>query len=621
MLINATVSAAVAPPALGINQDAVRGSSTTIDVASELAGSSPYSLDAGTLPIGLTLNTSTGQITGTPISAVPRRDLTISDGSANSVVFALGVTPKAGVPPPLGTFFNFDGTAATAELGLTTNTSHATWAALRTAMNTAVGDGGTAAAPKLHKLTYTGPDITSGVSLTGGTPDANSWVWIDGGGATIGNINMSTAGARYCVDDLTMVCSGNADAISTADGSYVMAYDCRMGSWYSTTAAAAEGKPTRSDYTGGEYWFEGCEFGFNGIGPKCSPPSNNALVDCLVHHNNADEMQYFNGGSGGFIYLVGNVYAGRHALSNPGSHGDFIQTFGVTGSPTTQMYENIIFGDSANYCYTGLRMGGTMDIQRNVFGITGTTIKTGGAGIWDQLLVIPPPDNGSASTAGSNWKTPETETKSNFISPYTVADVTGTMEAYTFNNAASIDALFPNLGGAVSTYTKRYNQSGGDMYVTPAPDITLHPAAWRSYVSTAYEPVGGWAAYGFENPANYGGIFSWGAAASATTITLSTTGASVSVSTLTFNCPVSGGFIWMFSSEDPVAPRWTQLYYGIDQDWDFNPAEDPSVNMSYDRVTTTGSQNFTLARSGATYVHVGYEAVDGSRSNIVTVTA
>ena len=608
------------------DQDVVLGAAATIELASAFevayggdASGLTYSITGGAAPVGMAIDGAT--LTGTPLAEKPRETVTIqaTDGGSftETATLDLGCTCKAGVPAPAFDVFHIDVAAAVSALGYSTDVTAGTAAALKTAIETAAADGGTAAAPKLHRVTWTGgDDNTMEVQCTTGTASDHSWVVVEGQGALVRNFDFSIGNiiARNWI-------AGGTDAEDPADPSTTakMQFEnCKLGTWWDDLSADV-GTVIKNAQTG-KMTFKGCHIA--GATNAFAPRSTDLyLLDSLVTHYRVDGVTLFDASATAYrVRMVGNVLA--HTMrNNPSAHPDIIQTGGAP-EQHFQLYENILIADHATYGSTGIRLqeenhaDGTLviDMRRNVMAITGYTVMavapgmTGSVTIQD-FVAVPAPgfgvlgmgmDPGDLTVdfddviVGSDW----TET-------------IGGEDIVYARTAVGIEAAFPSLTGSEVSFTEHGTAGASTVYVPDELQATYHPQSWRNAISAAFAPAGGWGT--FTSPASYGGVYDWGAVPSFSAPTVSS--ASFDGTALTATCSATGGKLWAFVSTSATAPNFTQLRHGVNPDG--THGTDPHDDVQTFEVTGSGAQTYTLSQDASDkYVWLVYEHSNGSYSAV-----
>lgn len=643
------------------DQDLVIGRAVSIDVAASFAGDNPagalrFTLDPASvddpgfpagldLPLGLSLDPVSGKITGTPCQLTPPMRVTVraSDGKgyARTARASFGVSPKPGVPAPSKFVWTALPSALEAVFGWTTRQTISTSLNdLEAAIQSAARDAGTPNRPKCHQITYTGPGGDE-IEVNGGSFQNGSIVHILCADQKIKECKVLKI--RAVVENASFF-GGLTPARAVKPGNTAMLLGCRIGGLFGDDVKVIAAGAVDGSYEDGCCLW-GCHIAGGENGPTMKT-GRMALIECLGTHFAIDGMRgYYGIGTQPFIYMytVGNVFT-HFAGYRTRAHGDLYQDGGGL-DVTTENYENVWMVSNTRYGTTGWRSqaenaprlsdGGVDDarmnvthvLKQNVMGITGIHLLAGNRVKWDVdgLFGLPHPNAGARGLARSlNEPRPEISISNWFMA--------GT-------DAAGIRERCPNVTGADVAHNFRLgSDKRGDLFISDLPRATFHPQAWRDYVSTVWRPAAGWAAEGLTDPADYGGIFDWGAPPAWKEIVLRDVSGSVSGSgcsgRVTLPRGISGGLLWISVTPSAESPRWPQLLDGVDLDGTaggvqakpfFHPS---STNAYYGavRITGDGVQDFSFNQSafsaGKTYyIHVGYEHVDGSLSNVITSSA
>lgn len=622
-----------AGPSLSFDdQDVVRGAAASIDASEPFSGYTPgsdiFSVDSGTLPLGLTLNTTTGEISGTAVGCQIRSTVTIrcNDGLGyNETASAdIGVTIKAGIPVPDEWPWDMDPVAVASVFGWDTDVTVSTnEAALESAISTAVDDQGTSALPKFHKITYTGSACVA-ITCQRATYQPNSWVYVVGNDQRVQEFIVQ--GVRVCFDNFE--CYGASAGVLRTDFSGKM-LNCKMGGLWQDPPKIGGGSAVSDKYYEHGFWVERCWYGAGHDGVYLKEVVC-AFIDCMFTHFKIDGIRPYGTAAAPATYVrqywFGNVFTHWCGWST-NAHADFLQS-GYLSDGKEWWYENIAIAQGGARGISGWKEGDGVNgpcihyLSQNCISINGQD-------------VIPYANSNEWNIDGQfNFATPELGAKGlGMVNPAANVsnDISGVIS--TGVSEASITSLCPNVTGSLIA---EYNES--DIWRPNLPDYNHNAQSVRDYVSTTWQPTGGWAAYGLTDPADYG-TYDWSDAKwpSATwnpaTISFSAgptrTGDNI---TATIASTADNGFIHWMVTDYSTPPRWHQITDGADYNGR-NPTEAGAtigsmnaVEARYGWFNTTGSTHSFNTGGYASgymdtrtvYLHLFYEDEDGNLSNVLT---
>jgi hypothetical protein len=655
--------------------DLLRGSDYTFETEPLVVGG-VGSYSASGLPLGMTINTTTGVVTGRPLSWSPRKTCTITRGVETADV-EIGVTARVGVRAPQWDVPNYDPDAITA-LGLwTTTQTPATKAALDTAINTAQADRGTAAAPKFHRITYTGPeivgDIIPGDTGTAHTPAVDCVIYMDGQNATVTQRIFADSGNNRCmifanwkVLNSTGDANGALQIRSFSNGGFRA---CKAGQWWQPGTFTDFDNdddytnPSSGDhddiYTGsgaqvlsGRGYFEACHFAGvrSGIATR---EVHMYSVDNFFSHFSVDifaigAQQNTTIAADSSIWEV-DTTADRMAFGRDVYHTDYFQhqtTPTAAGLLQNWVYSDgaVYFGANPNYGSTGFRdadwrpSGANQKLTleaHNAFmavsGFDGAVIYENDSTL-ENLFVVPAPGVGAdgarivyyddvtgqplpGTTVLNNIWTSAVSLERGWIGSGLVA--TGSVTDY--NIGDNLPAIMPNLTAVSGTVLSKPTQ-----YIVTDLPRALHPKATRDFANT-YRPSAGWSP--FRDPTATTALSDlWGAAPSLSSPTLTLTDFDIVGGTsgvISATTGTSSGVFWFVVSTSATTPSAVFLMSQANSTQEFETAQPREWGVSrfsggvIPDITLTGSR-FT---AGVTYyVHAMVEADDGALSTVQTTS-
>lgn len=640
--------------------DLLRGQSISYDPPASLTGLTGSYAATG-LPVGCTIDTTTGEITGKPMCFQPRQTVTVTRGPGNATA-TWGVKYSDFDDPPGFYVPNFDCTAVTAwDTDVTVSTS----AALSTAIQNAANNTGSAGAPKFHRITYTGPDIT-GTFLNGDASAANAgrdytFTLVQGAGQEIeqlryGYKQMQVTFRNFLISSLAGSGAGVESAIYGAN-SYLTLRGCKVGPWWTKDLPTASSNPLIRASDGLGLCLEACHLA-GWLYPGIVETRAKALydVDTIFSHGGADSVRFFSyggAGSGAKSWSTGRSFFSQ---INPFSTNHPDQ--GQTGAQTSSGYDDVIehygyYGiqDDARYGSTGFRLQNEngnspatsrLRYRHAVVALSGwdaIAAQTNGLKL-DDYIAVPAPGVGAfgcrvSLNGASGLSIPGDSTLNNLITSalnYTGGwagndlTVTGSNISYSNNSQASIEAAFPNISGAVVAQVRHGNvTSPGNIYIPDEVDFHAHPASFRAMVATTFQPAAGWMD---KVASDFPTMSDWGSAPATAKPVLS--GASLNATTI--NVSTTGGDGWLFweVSGQSTTPSKAAIRHGAQRDGGFTGATDAGSATSTvqawgrTRVTGAGAQSISLGvtlTAGTRYAHLYHERLDGAVSLIATISA
>jgi len=631
MLINATVSAA-SPDVTVVSfttQSLVIGTAYSMDASAEEpffsyggGGTIAYSLE-GKTPLGLQINTSTGVLTGT-LAALQAATVCTVRGNDNigfnsTASATLGVAVASDARVPESNVFNLWPAHLEAAYGAwdTTATISTSRTALQTEILTKVTDTGTTAKPKIHKITYTGPDDLLGdFSVNGTAADDTVIIYVDMQGAQFDRLDVRNI--NLCVEDARATSEngfGNYSiGVGAASGCF---YKCRLGGrWHSNLDDGMAQTPVNANAAEG-ISFIGCWFAGGNDGLQLDF-GYVYLIGNYFSHQGADPIRGINQPSPSnrifHGYFCGNVIWWTCTGGSSTSHGDGWQD---SSQADLRLYwfENIIVVNQQQYGGTGFRSqneraepGDVKDLRfkKNIIGGTGVALlewNTSDPDITtyvevDQLIGVVGPNAGSRFMITD---TPDVET--NFIQSGT--------------SAANIETRFPSVVGADEVLLVAFGAGSETVYITDLPQFTHHPQSIRDYYSTSWVPAAGWSAGTdqIEDPAGWGQYveFVWDkptysppTISALAVTTISATEVSGSISMPAGYASGDGAIIWVAIYKENTTPRWPQLTHGVRLDGGA-PEEAAGVAGSNPRY---GKPGYSGSTTNASYTGIRFQEAD-----------
>lgn len=646
----------------------VRGSAYTFDPPSGLSsGTGDYS--ATNIPLGMSLDAATGQLSGTPVSAQEVRTMVWSRSGASDVNIDLGITPKTGYPVPNISYFNIHIPSVASWDTDVTATSRAD---LITKMNAAYADTGTASAPKFHRISYTGPHldastpegIAGSLHLNSGASD--TYVYVEANHATDPFVRAdylygtgNTIFANFEIHGLGQSGSyakNNPTYVSTLAGINQGYYNCRFGYYWRGFLTDQNGDLDISMRTQGgnvRVALEKCEVA--GWKRFFSVEGGDIFaIDTYCHHMNEDPFYVTTRTQGGAnLYMVG-FYAHRYlqkAISSTSEpdHVDGMQTGVSTDSASYdygsfQIYDYVNVANTGHYGGTGIRLQAegasgftTLDMKNAVVSISGVDAIVNA---FDDVTI-----NGFLAfpgvSTGTNQLRFDIGSRSSVsisnimysgwdVTSHTVGGHEIVVNESASSGAGSFPVELPNLSGSVKSQSYVGNNGANTTFVPDFLDEECNPESLLGKLSASLYRGTGWgdSANIIDDPAGFG-VYDWNFSASSKP-TLSglviTPNSAMSVDTDT-----SGLLWWFISTANDANIDQTHVMFRMESDGT-SPSkyagQDTSRTPAYGRVfvSSPGTVDLSAAWSSLVtgtdyYLYLAMEGDSGRFSDVMKSTA
>ena len=535
----ATATVTVAAGDAFITEDFAANQIITRETASLLtAGSGDYA--ATNLPLGLSIDASTGVISGRVLGIRSRQTVTVTRGAA-SIGRTIGVTARNSTKvPKQDGFWHLDVAAVetagawdyieTVTLGASATASVA---ALNAAIGNCVSNGGA-----LCKIVYQGHHLDDATLASlptnygsGHTPVAGQTIVIDCDHASGDRTRMSILGSAHNLVWKHLELHGCGKAGSYAlpvTDSYLSYYtsndnlsggglvDCRLGPWWrgfidSFRSPKLSGPRVRDN----AFFMEGCEIAGVYRGSKLEGGWL-GLIDVQMHHSNEDiflaggpaDSGVTGGTDDAEVYQVRNITHSflrhdgpRDGLAEP-QHVDGLGQWGTpAANDGTYDYtadRNITLCGTAYYGGTGVRAQSIgdgiyreIDMGENLLLSTGVNgyVSAFPEGQIDGMMLLPYPAFSSFSqeiAQSTGTVTIARAMYTNIKSGAGWATPTPSETNSAIDLTTDLSATLPGFTGSVGLLSFVGNQSGGAPYTRFIPDAiehTNHPAGIRAAMS------------------------------------------------------------------------------------------------------------------------------------------